>query len=224
MAKKKATVLDVKWDTAVSSTRSRLHRRGTVFGLSCSRPYYRPREELVRMTGLPGRQDVGDRHLVGSGVVPKARVALGAGMGAAIALAAVWAQFMVTVLLAEGATTALPEAFWWAVLCGIVVACGLATPVAMRLWKRGVEELRESGPDRDRTLRVPTDPAVAGPDGKHAERQLLEAIDRHGEITPARAALETALTVAEADRMLGGLAEKGHLEVSVRGGKLVYSF
>jgi len=147
-------------------------------------------------------------------------------MGVAIALAAVWAQFMVTVLLAEGTTTALPEVFWWAVLCGVVVACGLATPVAMRLWKRGVEGLQESGPDRDRALRghVPTDAAVAGPDGNHAERQLLEAIDRHGEITPTRAALETALTVSEADRMLGGLAEKGHLEVRARDGKLVYSF
>ncbi len=178
------------------------------------------------MTGLPGREGFGDRYLAGRGVVPKVQAALGAGMGVAIVLAAVWAQFMVTVLLAEGTTTALPEVFWWPVLCGVVVACGLATPVAMRLWRRGVEGLGEPGSDRDRALRghALTGAAVAGRDGKHAERQLLEAIDRHGEITPARAALETALTVAEADRMLGGLAEKGHLEVRAKDGKLLYSF
>ncbi|CAA9417858.1 MAG: hypothetical protein AVDCRST_MAG03-2328 [uncultured Rubrobacteraceae bacterium] len=177
------------------------------------------------MTGLPGREGIVDRHLVGKGVVAKAQLTLGAGMGVGIVLAAAWAGVMLTLLLGEG-TTLLPEVFWWAVLCGVVAACGLTTPVAMRLWKRGVEGLRGSGADRDRALggHAPTDAAVAVPDGKDAERRLLEAIDRHGEITPARAALEAALTVAEADRMLGGLAEKGHLEVRARDGKLVYSF
>jgi hypothetical protein len=37
-----------------------------------------------------------------------------------------------------------------------------------------------------------------------------------------RAALETTLTVAEADRMLSELAQGGHLEVRVEGGKLLY--
>jgi hypothetical protein len=53
--------------------------------------------------------------------------------------------------------------------------------------------------------------------GRAAERQLLVAIERHGEVTPARAALETSLTVAEADRMLGELAEKGHFVRSALG-------
>lgn len=66
--------------------------------------------------------------------------------------------------------------------------------------------------------------ATKGRGEGHAEQQLLEAIERHGEITPARAALETPLSVAEADRMLGELAEKGHLEVQAREGRLVYSF
>jgi len=35
--------------------------------------------------------------------------------------------------------------------------------------------------------------------------------------------METSLTVAEADEMLKGLAEGGHLEVRVRGGGLFYS-
>lgn len=55
------------------------------------------------------------------------------------------------------------------------------------------------------------------------ERELLEALWEHGELTPARAAMETSLTVAEADAMLKGLAEGGHLEVRVRGGSLSYS-
>jgi hypothetical protein len=148
-------------------------------------------------------------------------------MGVAVALAAVWAQYMVTVLLVPGGPSPLPEVVWWAVLLG-VVACGLATPVAVRLWKSGMEGMRESGAtDRGRALRdrVPAphaNVAVVGPEEKDAERRLLEAIDRHGQITPARAALETSLTVAEADRMLSELAKGGHLEVRVEGGKLLY--
>lgn len=179
------------------------------------------------MMGLPGREDAGDRSLIGSGVVPKVRVALGAGVGVAVVLAAVWAQYMATVLLVEGTATALPEVFWWAVLCGVVVACGLATPVAMRLWKLGVEGLKEPGSGRTRALRdrVPAPHAnatAAGSGERDAERQLLEAIDRRGEITPARAALETPLTVAEAERMLSDLARGGHLQVRAEGGRLLY--
>lgn len=55
------------------------------------------------------------------------------------------------------------------------------------------------------------------------ERELLDALKRHGELTPARAAMETSLTVAEADRKLKELAEAGHLEVRVRGGGLFYA-
>jgi hypothetical protein len=178
--------------------------------------------------GSPGHAGVGDRSLVVRGLLPTAQVATGVGMGVAVALAAVWAQYMVTVLLVPGGTSPLPEVLWWAVLLGVVVACGLATVVALRLWKSGTEGLRESGAtDRGRALhdRVPAphaDVAVVGPEEKHAERRLLEAIDRHGEITPARAALETPLTVAEADRMLSDLAKGGHLEVRVEGGKLLY--
>jgi hypothetical protein len=55
------------------------------------------------------------------------------------------------------------------------------------------------------------------------ERELLEAIRRHGEITAAQAALETSLSVEEADRMLSALAARGHLEVRVDGARIVYS-
>ncbi len=166
--------------------------------------------------------------MVVRGLLPKAQVATGVGMGVAAALAAVWAQYMVTVLLVPGGTSPLPEVVWWAVLLGVVVACGLATPVAVRLWKSGMEGLRESGATyrgralRDRVPAPRANVAVVNPEEKDAERQLLEAMDRHGGITPARAALETTLTVAEADRMLSDLAKGGHLQVRVEGGKLLY--
>ncbi len=37
------------------------------------------------------------------------------------------------------------------------------------------------------------------------------------------AALETSLTVEEADRLLQALAAKGHLEITVEHGRLVYA-
>jgi hypothetical protein len=55
------------------------------------------------------------------------------------------------------------------------------------------------------------------------ERELLGALREHGELTPARAAMETSLTVAEADEMLKELAEGGHLDVRVRGGGIFYA-
>lgn len=49
----------------------------------------------------------------------------------------------------------------------------------------------------------------------HGEKELLEALERRGELTPAQAAIETSLTTAEADRLLCELAAKGYLEVKV---------
>ena len=54
--------------------------------------------------------------------------------------------------------------------------------------------------------------ALPKPDNK--ERELLSAIrDNGGSITPAEAAMETSLTVREADQMLSDLAGGGHLTV-----------
>jgi hypothetical protein len=61
-------------------------------------------------------------------------------------------------------------------------------------------------------------PAVPG-----KEQELLEALERRGEITAARAALETSLSVAEADERLSRLAENGHVQVHAREGSLAYS-
>jgi len=60
-------------------------------------------------------------------------------------------------------------------------------------------------------------------DDGRKEKELLEALARHGELTPARAALETTLSVSEADRMLSGLAKDGHIEVRAREGRLGYA-
>jgi hypothetical protein len=61
------------------------------------------------------------------------------------------------------------------------------------------------------------------PAGTGKERELLDALRERGELTPAEAAMETSLSVAEADRMLKELTEGGHLEVRVRGGGLFYA-
>src|SRR5215217_6671854 len=56
------------------------------------------------------------------------------------------------------------------------------------------------------------------------ERELLSAIrENGGVITPMEAAMETSLTVKEADRMLSELAGGGHLSVESAGGTLCYS-
>jgi hypothetical protein len=55
------------------------------------------------------------------------------------------------------------------------------------------------------------------------EKELLGALARYGEITAARAALETSLSVSEADRMLSELAKDGHVEVRAREGRLGYA-
>jgi hypothetical protein len=63
--------------------------------------------------------------------------------------------------------------------------------------------------------------AVAPPVSK--ERELLSAIRGNGgSITPAEAAMETSLTVREADGMLSELAGGGHLAVESRDGALFY--
>lgn len=58
-------------------------------------------------------------------------------------------------------------------------------------------------------------------DGK--ETELLVALERRGQITATRVALETSLGVGEADERLSRLAEKGHLRVDAYGGSLAYS-
>jgi hypothetical protein len=69
--------------------------------------------------------------------------------------------------------------------------------------------------------------APAGPSQAESikEKELLQALGREpsGKLTAARASLETSLSVEEAERMLQALAAKGHLEVTVEHGRLVYA-
>ncbi len=92
--------------------------------------------------------------------------------------------------------------FWWMIPFFLVPAIGLsARSVA------GFVEARSRRPL----------------DNRLKEKELLEALARHGELTAARAALETSLSVSEADRMLSGLAKGGHVEVRAREGRLGYA-
>jgi hypothetical protein len=66
---------------------------------------------------------------------------------------------------------------------------------------------------------------VAGvrPDPNSKEKELLRALERHEEITAARAAMETSLGVAEAEEMLAKLASAGHVGVRASGGAIAYA-
>lgn len=59
--------------------------------------------------------------------------------------------------------------------------------------------------------------------GNVKERELLWALREYGESSPGRAAMETSLTVLEADEMLEGLAGGGHPKARVRGGGLFHA-
>jgi capsular polysaccharide biosynthesis protein len=56
------------------------------------------------------------------------------------------------------------------------------------------------------------------------EKKLLRALGQRGKLTAVEAALETSLTVEEANRILFELAARGHLKVTVGHGGLLYSF
>lgn len=93
--------------------------------------------------------------------------------------------------------------FWW-----LIFVFGWAVFPAFGVFTRGVAGLVETRPE---------------PLPKNAkERELLGVLREHEEVTPTGAAMETSLTVEEADNMLKELATKGHLDVRVRGGGIFY--
>ena len=96
--------------------------------------------------------------------------------------------------------------FWW-----LIFVFGWTIFPAFGLLVRGIARISD-GEGR---------PEISA--GNTRERELLEALRREGELTPAQAAMETSLSVAEADKMLKELAEGGHLDVRVRGGGLFYA-
>lgn len=97
---------------------------------------------------------------------------------------------------------------WW-----LVFVFGWTIFPAFGLLVRGIAGLSEGS---ERMSGLPS--AESG-----KERELLEAMKEKGELTPAQAAMETSLSVKEADGILKELAEGGHLDVRVRGGGLFYS-
>jgi hypothetical protein len=94
---------------------------------------------------------------------------------------------------------------WWLIL----IFCWIVFP-ALGTFARSIAGLMESGQGER-------------PPKKDRERELLEALRDRVELTPAQAAVETSLSVREADEMLKELAEDVHLEVRVLGGALYYS-
>jgi hypothetical protein len=106
------------------------------------------------------------------------------------------------ILLAAALLIAFTQ-FWW-----LIFIFGWAVFPAFGVFARGVAGL--------------VDTRSEPPAANARERELLEALQSSGELTPAQAVMETSLTVNEADEMLKDLAAKGHLDVRVRGGGLFY--
>lgn len=94
--------------------------------------------------------------------------------------------------------------FWW-----MVFIFGWLLFPALGIFARGVAGLADSRSE------------LAPKGGK--EKELLEALRRRGELTAAQAAMDTSLTVTEADTMFKELVRGGHLDVRVRGGGIFYS-
>ena len=115
---------------------------------------------------------------------------------------------MVVFLLATAASFhfwPLVFVLWWVVPFLLIPVLGLSAKGIVRL-----VEGRPSSP-------------LPGASDERKERELLKALERHEELTPAKAALETSLSVSEADRMLGELAKNGHIQVRAYEGRLGYA-
>ncbi|MGH3089952.1 MAG: hypothetical protein ACRDSJ_21940 [Rubrobacteraceae bacterium] len=98
---------------------------------------------------------------------------------------------------------------WW-----IFTIYGWVAFPAFGVLSRGVSRIAE---DRREVGEEPTITVES------KEQRLLEALRDHGELTPALAALETSISVAEAEKILRELAEGGYLEVMARDGGVFYS-
>ncbi len=94
----------------------------------------------------------------------------------------------------------------WVAVLGI----GVAAP-ALLLWQI------------NRAIATHEESSRAVPDSREREKELLGALDEHGELTPATAAMRTSLTVDEASKMLEDLARKGHLELRTENGAATYA-
>ncbi|MDP8939488.1 MAG: hypothetical protein M3N10_04195 [Actinomycetota bacterium] len=97
---------------------------------------------------------------------------------------------------------------WW-----IFTTYGWVSFPAFGLLARGLAELYSEPSGKQKVYES----------ARSKERELLEALRDHGELSPAQVAMETSLSVAEADRMLEELSKSGYLEVRARDGGLFYA-
>ena len=111
-----------------------------------------------------------------------------------------------------------------ALVSGLLICVGLAFALprvaASGMGRVALRSLGALGPAASGSRGAPA--GTPAKDGAK-EKELLEALERRGKLTVAGVALETSLTVEEADRMLSALAAKGHLEVRVEHCRLLYS-
>ena len=91
------------------------------------------------------------------------------------------------------------------------------------VWMRMIGRTTAWRTDPPDTGTLIDDPPALPPNGIDKEKELLQVLKQHEEITATRAALETSLSVAEAEEMLSRLANDGHLRVSANEGRLVYA-
>jgi len=112
---------------------------------------------------------------------------------------------LVPVVVGVVVVLAFVQSLWWRVF-----VFGWALFPALGLLVHGIAGLSEAGGARSS-------------EENEKERELLGVLRRHKEITATEAALETSLTVVEADAMLKELAKGGHLDVRVRGGGIFYA-
>lgn len=112
-----------------------------------------------------------------------------------------WQAALYVFVLSAACLVLVPlTSLWW-----IVPVLGAAVPLAHAVLQR--PDLRPIGSE-DRNAR---------------ERELLEALAERDGLTPTTAAMHTSLTVEEASKMLGELADGGHLELRDDGGTVAYA-
>jgi ATP/maltotriose-dependent transcriptional regulator MalT len=120
---------------------------------------------------------------------------------------AVWCMFILLVSVVFVIDRGLADVgIVWVAVLGI----GVAAPVLLlRQINRAIAAHEES----HRSV----------PDTREKEKELLGALEEHGKLTPATAAMRTSLTVDEASKMLHTLARKGHLELRTKEGVTAYA-
>jgi hypothetical protein len=123
-----------------------------------------------------------------------------------------WVGFGLLLLLVPAALAAPHTVFPFFPLFPVVLFFFAMRMIGSAVWR-----------GRPATIRRPTNNLPALPSGISKEKELLQALERHGEVTAVQAALETSLSVAQAEEMLSELANEGHVRVSATGGRLAYA-